>query len=104
MRSLVIAVAMIMGWIVPVLAESANGTTIPVAAQIVDSHGATWTLRLSDRAVLKDGVETGASSVLELWYLDHAVWAYFGGDWWRRVAAAAAGLEDTQRNKASADQ
>jgi len=85
MRSLVIAVAMIMGWTAPALAESANGTTIPVATQIVDSHDATWTLRLSDRAVLKDGVETGASSVLEVWYLDHAVWAYLGGDWWRRL-------------------
>ena len=83
MRSLVIAVAMIMGWIVPALAESANGTTIPVAAQIVDSRGATWTLRLSDRAVLKDGEETGASNVLQLWYLDNTIWAYFGGYWWR---------------------
>ena len=35
MRSLVIAVAMIMGWTAPALAESANGTTIPVATQIV---------------------------------------------------------------------
>src|SRR5262245_22385328 len=85
MRSLVIAVAMIMGWIVPALAESANGTTIPVATQIVDSDGAIWTLRLSGRVVLKDGVEAGASGVLELWYLDHAVWGYFGGGWWRRL-------------------
>jgi hypothetical protein len=82
-RSLLIAVAMIMGWVIPAVAESANGTTIPIATQIVDSRGATWTLRLSDRAVLKDGRETGASNVLQLWYLDHAVWAYSGG-YWRR--------------------
>ena len=82
-RSFLVTMAMIMGWAIPAAAESANGTTIPVATEIVDSHGAIWTLRLSDREVLKDGRRTGAVNVLQLWYLDHAVWAYFGGYWWR---------------------
>ena len=82
-HSLLVTMTMIMAWAIPAAAESANGTTIPVASEIVDSHGAIWTLRLSDREVLKDGRRTGAVNVLQLWYLDRAVWAYFGGYWWR---------------------
>jgi hypothetical protein len=66
-------------------AESADGTTIPVATQIEDSHGAIWTLRLSDRTVLKDGVATPAVNALEIWYLNHEVWVYFGGYWWKTL-------------------
>jgi hypothetical protein len=63
--------------------ESGEATTIPVAAQIIDSHGSKWTLRLSDRAVLKNGVESGVSNILEVWYLNHEVWAWSGTEWKR---------------------
>ncbi|HMF66963.1 MAG TPA: right-handed parallel beta-helix repeat-containing protein [Phyllobacterium sp.] len=63
--------------------ESANGTTVPTAPQITDNRDAIWTLRLSDRAVLKDGKETGIADILQLWYLDHQVWAFSGTQWSR---------------------
>ena len=63
--------------------ESVDGTTIPTATQITDAHGAIWTIRLSDRAVLKDGKVTGLADILQLWYLDHQVWAFSGTQWSR---------------------
>lgn len=93
MSRILLALAMIVGLVLPALAqESPNGTTIPLATQILDSHGAIWTLRNSDRHVLRNGVDTGADDVVELWYLDRAVWAWFGGHWrkffeqWQTIA------------------
>jgi hypothetical protein len=83
-RILLAALAIMAALISPTLAqESADGTAIPAAVQISDSRGATWTLRLSDRAVLKDGKETGIADILEVWYLDHQVWAFSGTQWSR---------------------
>jgi hypothetical protein len=83
-RTLLAALAMMAALISPALAqESVDGTTIPTSTQITDAHGAIWTLRLSDRAVLKDGKETGIADILEVWYLDHQVWAFSGTQWSR---------------------
>ena len=57
-RTLLAALVMIAALTSPALSqESVDGTTIPTATQITDAQGAIWTLRLSDRAVLKDGKE-----------------------------------------------
>ena len=70
----------------PALAqESENGATVPTATQITDANGAIWTILLPGRAVLKDGKETGLADVLELWYIDHQVWAFSGTQWSRWV-------------------
>ena len=83
-RTLLAALAMMAALISPALAqESVDGTTIPTSTQITDARGAIWTLRLSDRAVLKDGKETGIADILEVWYLDHQVWAFSGTRWSR---------------------
>lgn len=83
-RLLVPALALAAAPVFPVLAqESLNAATIPLATQILDSRGAIWTLRTSDRHALRNGVDTGARDVVELWYLDHAVWAWFAGHWWK---------------------
>jgi hypothetical protein len=83
-RTLLAKMAIAVALSSPALAgESCNGATIPTEAQIIDAHGATWMIRLSDRAVLKDGKETGLLDVLELWYLDHQVWAFSGTQWSR---------------------
>lgn len=71
--------------------ESVNATTVPGVDSITDAAGAVWTLRLSDRAVLKDGAATGATDVLQLWYVDHAVWAFDGVAWRQYISAWAAG-------------
>src|SRR4051794_40817079 len=82
MRALLIA--LLLGFAFPAWAEeSAEATTIPVAAKITDRYGAEWTQRLSDRAVLKAGRETGIKDILEVWYLNHEVWAWTGIDWLR---------------------
>ncbi len=76
--------SMIAGPTVSALAQESNdGTSVPTAARIVDAKGAVWTIRTSDRKVLKDGNETGAGNAEELWYVNRAVWAWFGGYWWR---------------------
>ena len=81
-RTVLATLAMIAALSSPTRAqESVDGTTIPTATQISDSRGAIWTLRLSDRAVLKDGKETGIAAILEVWYLDHQVWAFSGTQW-----------------------
>lgn len=65
----------------PVLAESTEATTVPVAVSITDINGSVWTIRNSDRTVLKDGAETDIKNVLELWYLRREVWAFDGVQW-----------------------
>jgi hypothetical protein len=83
-RTLLAALAMVAALTSPTLAqESVDGTTIPTATQISDARGAIWTLRLTDRAVLRDGKETGIVDILEVWYLDHQVWAFSGTQWSR---------------------
>jgi hypothetical protein len=83
-RTLLATLAMMAALSSPTLAqESVDGTTIPTATQITDARGAIWTLRLSDRALLKDGKETGIADILEVWYLDHQVWAFSGAQWSR---------------------
>jgi hypothetical protein len=81
-RTLLATLALMAALSSPTLAqESVDGATIPTATQITDARGAIWTLRLSDRAVLKDGKETGIADILEVWYLDHQVWAFSGTRW-----------------------
>ena len=63
------------------MTESTNGTTVPPSASITDNLGAVWTIRLSDRAVLKDGAATNIANILELWYLNQVVWAFDGVGW-----------------------
>jgi hypothetical protein len=64
------------------MAESANFTTVPpLDTTIEDANGAIWSLRLSDRAVLKDGVPTSIVKVMEIWYISHAVYAFKGTHW-----------------------
>src|SRR6476646_4617285 len=83
-RTLLATLVMMAALTSPTLAqESVDGTTIPTSTQITDARGAIWTLRLSDRAVLKDGKQTGIADVLEVWYLDHQVWAFSGTQWSR---------------------
>jgi len=83
-RTVLATLATVAALTAPALAqESVDGTTIPTATQISDARGAIWTLRLSDRAVLKDGKETGIADILEVWYLDHQVWAFSGTQWSR---------------------
>ncbi len=60
---------------------SASATMLPASSQIIDSTGGTWTLRMSDRAVLRNGATTGLTDVIELWYLSGVVWAYLGNGW-----------------------
>src|SRR5258708_38814439 len=83
-RTLLATLVMIAALTSPALSqESVDGTTITTATQITDAHGAIWTIRLSDRAVLKDGKVTSLADILELWYLDHQVWAFSGTQWSR---------------------
>jgi len=63
------------------LAESADGTTIPDATQIVDSDGTTWTV--SDGYSYENGVADGGANIVELLYLDHTIYANTDGyGWW----------------------
>lgn len=81
------------------MAESVTGTTIPINATITDAVGAIWTIRKSDRAALRNGVQTGITCVMELWYLNHVVWA-FKGTHWRQYNTAQGRwkADDQQKN------
>jgi hypothetical protein len=84
LRKVLLTLGLLLGFASPALAtESANGTTVPVALSITDADGAVWTLRLSDRTVLKNGVATAAVNVLEIWYINHTVWTFTGIQWSR---------------------
>lgn len=66
--------------------ESNDATSMPPAEKIIDQAGATYTLRMRDRAVLQNGGETGAANILEVWYLNHLVWTWSGVEWKQLVA------------------
>jgi hypothetical protein len=77
------------------LAESADGTTIPTAMQIIDSHSDVWTLVTNPNAsigvqIARNGtVDTPTNQVTLLLYFNHVVsqqahnlwWSWVGGAW-----------------------
>jgi hypothetical protein len=65
------------------LVESAEGTRLPPALQIIDKAGAIWT-RASNGAILRNGVSAEAGAGSEIRYCSSTVYV-FGTDsqWWR---------------------
>jgi hypothetical protein len=63
------------------LPESADGTTIPNASQIVDSNGTIWTVHDGDSD--ENGVPDGGSDISELLYLNMTIYANTNSNgWW----------------------
>ena len=66
----------------PPATESPDATMLPgPTANITDASAAIWTLRMSDRAVLRNGSTTSLSGVVQLGYFNGVVWAYMGSGW-----------------------
>lgn len=64
-------------------AESSNATSVPLQASIVDANGDTWTLDWATHAAFRNGSSSGLTNVIELWYLNHTVWAWTGANGWQ---------------------
>ena len=69
-------------------AVSSDGTTVPPAAQVVDSAGAVWTIS-ADAAILRNGVQTAGfgttiawtSSTIYVFGTDSKWWKWTGSGW-----------------------
>ena len=69
----------------PAPGESASGTTIPSATQIVDYTGAVWTLRASDKKVCRNGSEVNGWQGTLLAYKDRVIYLRgLSGAWYRQ--------------------
>lgn len=80
----------------PATSESADGTTVPPAPQILDAHGDIWTLSVAKSAV-RNGVDMQWGALLALKYVKPEVWAQGdSGAWYRAVGDSLGAGQSTE--------
>jgi hypothetical protein len=68
---------------------ASTGNRVPPATQVTDSAGAVWTLRSSDKAILKNGVQMGGAYGLQILYYQSAIYYQAKNTYWYKWTGTA---------------